>query len=375
MIRALRQLSWANWPLRAKRTAQFGLGIGGPLPFGWAILQISRGNWSANLANHVVTMSFLGVVGIIFFGVFGYLLALHEQQLHEDAGTLLFEQQKNFPTHRWTRALQFGFSLGVMMPVTFLGYNLLPEEPILIELYQKQYTYLSMFGVGVFFFGLFGFIFGIHEERLYALATLADQAQHDYRTGLKNARYFWTQARKEIARAERHGYPLSLVIFDLDNFKDINDTYGHLTGNKVLKSIGDSLNNKIRRYDVVTRLGGDEFAILLPNASLSEAIRVADRTYEYINDPDHQAEDKQESFCIEASFGVASINPKTENSLNRLFARADDALYRAKDSEERIARSLPPAIEADTDESLKILDDRTLEDSHQPPDTEAIEAE
>ena len=109
------------------------------------------------------------------------------------------------------------------------------------------------------------------------LAELQRQATTDDLTGLLDHRAFQERLQEEFARATRRGRPLSLVMFDLDGFKLINDLHGHEAGNRVLRVVGQSLQEHGRRGDVAARIGGDEFAVIAPEADAAEALHLASR--------------------------------------------------------------------------------------------------
>jgi len=115
------------------------------------------------------------------------------------------------------------------------------------------------------------------DVRKEAQVKLQEQAITDFLTGLFNRRYFFEIAQKEFAKALRYNRPLSIMIFDLDLFKNINDTYGHDVGDQALMQIGDLLRNTIRDIDISARYGGEEFIILLPEMTCKRANIAAER--------------------------------------------------------------------------------------------------
>lgn len=155
------------------------------------------------------------------------------------------------------------------------------------------------------------------------VARLAEQATHDHLTGLANRKLFDEILEREVKRWERGGAPVSLMTVDVDNFKSVNDTFGHATGDEVLRTVASVLAARCRQVDVVARLGGDEFAVILPDCSGADALGAAERLR-----TDFRA--KQPSGpVVRISAGVACV---PENAPNRieLLAAADDALYEAK---------------------------------------------
>jgi diguanylate cyclase (GGDEF)-like protein len=151
-------------------------------------------------------------------------------------------------------------------------------------------------------------------------AGLAELAVRDPLTGLYNRRFFDEALAQNIATARRYGRELSLVLFDLDGFKRINDTCGHQAGDDVLIAFAGILMKTARKADLVCRIGGDEFAVILPETELSKAWIFADRVFKTLESPG----DQRDTGSIKASAGVAAL--PAEN----LFSAADSALLAAK---------------------------------------------
>jgi diguanylate cyclase (GGDEF)-like protein len=152
----------------------------------------------------------------------------------------------------------------------------------------------------------------------------------DEHTGLYNCRYLMSCLSSEIARARRFGHPLSLVFFDLDHFKQVNDTYGHRCGSAVLKECGQVVRATLRGTDVATRYGGDEFVCLLPETGKDLAIVCAERLREAIA-ARRFLEPMGLEVKVTASFGVACF-PEDGEDEEALLRQADLAMYRVKDS-------------------------------------------
>ncbi|BEQ16441.1 GGDEF domain-containing protein [Desulfoferula mesophila] len=144
-----------------------------------------------------------------------------------------------------------------------------------------------------------------------------------------NRRYFMDMARREFSLAARHGHPVSLLLIDLDGFKQINDSLGHLAGDKALYACADIIRRTTRRDDMVGRFGGDEFMVLAPYSDLESAASLADRIRRALVATDLVLGGKVLSFG--ASIGVVS-NQGHEGDADDLLRRADQALYRAKAS-------------------------------------------
>ena len=165
----------------------------------------------------------------------------------------------------------------------------------------------------------------LENVRLHRLVER--QASTDGLTDLANRRHFEEALAAEISRAERFGGTIALVLADLDDFKQVNDQYGHQTGDDVLRAFADILRETVRDIDMAARYGGEEFAVLLPQTDLDGAERLAERLRETMSERRLML-DPSTSFSVTASFGVAAFpNAATPAAL---FAAADEALYRAK---------------------------------------------
>jgi diguanylate cyclase (GGDEF)-like protein len=156
------------------------------------------------------------------------------------------------------------------------------------------------------------------------LAERERQAAIDGLTGLANRREFDQVLPREVSRVERTGEPLSLVVFDVDHFKKINDTHGHLAGDEVLRAIGNVLADAVRDMDLVARYGGEEFAVILPRCDQGDAIHVVERVSGAMRD-----DPRLEGVTISA--GVATMPLNATDGL-ALIAAADGALYESKRS-------------------------------------------
>lgn len=154
---------------------------------------------------------------------------------------------------------------------------------------------------------------------------------YDELTGCVNFRWVMQVLKNEVARCLRYNKEMALVMIDIDHFKQINDIYGHLEGNKVLRSFADVLKGTVRNVDVVGRYGGEEFLIVLPEANYNQALVVLERIKERVSDikpPTASVKEKKE-FSMRFSAGVASL-PENGRGLEELIAAADAALYQAK---------------------------------------------
>ncbi len=154
------------------------------------------------------------------------------------------------------------------------------------------------------------------------------QARTDAMTQLLGHNGFFEQLDRETLRVNRYGGELCLLYLDIDSFKDINDSMGHLTGDHVIREVARILSDNVRIVDVPARYGGDEFACLLPNTMMEGALVIAHRLHERLMA--HLFEYEGHQFNITVSMGVAEYQPKTTSK--ELINTADQALYRAKQS-------------------------------------------
>ena len=169
-------------------------------------------------------------------------------------------------------------------------------------------------------------------RRFMMHAQLLAESRIDTKTGLLNVATWESEAEAEIARAVRTRSPLAVALIDIDHFKMVNDTYGHLAGDKALRAVTDALREQLRSYDLAGRFGGEEFAILLPQTREEHALSIADRLRTHIAGMSVPvSDDGKPENCIRLtiSVGVAPLDD-TNRELTDLLAAADSALYHAK---------------------------------------------
>ena len=168
----------------------------------------------------------------------------------------------------------------------------------------------------------------LRREMRIVQEKLAEMSIRDELTGMFNRRYFKEALEREVSGAQRYKHSLALCIIDLDHFKLVNDSYGHLCGDEVLQEFGKILSDSIRKYDVACRYGGEEFAVLLPDTSIDEAAVLCDRFRERISK--HDFTYNRFTIQITASIGVAACSPQNVTTGQQLVDLADKALYQAK---------------------------------------------
>lgn len=175
----------------------------------------------------------------------------------------------------------------------------------------------------------------VHDitERKQAAEALRHQASHDALTDLPNRIELRNRLQEAILSAEHEGTSLALLLLDLDRFKEINDTFGHHYGDRLLQQIGPRLRSVLRTSDAVARLGGDEFAVLLPGAEIGAATALAQQLFNVMNEPFALEEHRLQ---VGASIGIVA-SPVHGNDAETLLRRADVAMYVAKSTHQGLA--------------------------------------
>jgi len=193
------------------------------------------------------------------------------------------------------------------------------DEPI--DEYVLRDGDLIKIGRTIFKFLTGGNIENAYHEEIYRLTTI------DGLTQIFNKRYFLETLEREIARSQRYRRALSLVMFDIDHFKKINDSFGHLAGDYVLKHLASTVKTKIRREDLFARYGGEEFAIVLPEIDGGNSRAFAEKIRQIVEREDFRFENAKIQVTI--SMGVGSIDDELTDAA-ALIKRADERLYEAK---------------------------------------------
>ena len=230
--------------------------------------------------------------------------------------------------HVFAAVLFFGFSI-LMVARAALTYSWTPEN----DLFSPNWIQSLSFVIFNIFAVMWTFTFMVlNSQRLQedletAQVELERMATTDYLTGMSNNRAFFDRAGSEVLRSQRHGIPLSLVIFDVDHFKAVNDTFGHPGGDRMLKELARACRRTTRKSDFIARLGGEEFGLLLTHADIESAANAAEHFRQTIEQL--IVEHEEHTMFVTSSFGVAEL--RAGDTLESLLARADSCLYRAKE--------------------------------------------
>lgn len=260
----------------------------------------------------LISLAYLvsGQLGIFLFG----LIAVLQAQMFGHSGVSRI------------MLLMFGLLYGITLP---LGYPILigfiPPSAHFMPFSAQVLALLLPF---VWTLGHFGTIVGsLVRTTTTKVSRLQSLAATDALTGLVNRRQFNHQLEAEIARTKRYRSPLSLALFDIDDFKKINDFYGHTTGDRILREMGQLILENVRESDIAARYGGEEFALILPETSQMDAYDLLERLRAII---------ERTVFClpdnpmtVTVSVGVAQLDASKAQSYE-IVERADAALYEAK---------------------------------------------
>jgi diguanylate cyclase (GGDEF)-like protein len=254
--------------------------------------------------DHVRGVMLMAYIVTILFGIFSFNLAQH----------ILFTL----------------FSLVCYGTVILLLLNNHPESIVLrVELLQ-----FIVFAAVLSWFSMVGAYLGRLRKKLSganyrlnaALDTIRELAIHDDLTQAYNRRHMYEELRREKASADRSGSGFSIALFDLDHFKKINDTYGHLKGDDALKHLIHSVRHEIREIDSISRFGGEEFVVMLAGTDAVGAEECGRRIGTAVNNLKFPG--FPESFRMTVSLGLATYRPG--ESIDELLDRADRAMYKAK---------------------------------------------
>jgi diguanylate cyclase (GGDEF)-like protein len=236
--------------------------------------------------------------------------------------------------------LQWGLNMAMIMtavkggdPAASIRAQFFSREPLYNDLAEISIAVLVTYGVaGNPLIAVAALPVVTLLQRSLRHVQLLTESRADSKTGLLNAATWEREAASEVIRAVRTKSPVAVVILDIDRFKAVNDTYGHLTGDQVLKEIANTLNSTLRDYDLAGRFGGEEFSLLLPQTRAVDAFRIAERVRANIAGLSIIAPGATggERVQVTVSIGVSALDSGSRRELTELMAAADAALYRAK---------------------------------------------
>jgi diguanylate cyclase (GGDEF)-like protein len=226
------------------------------------------------------------------------------------------------------------FSVGILFIVALIGNSIMVEKAM-----------IPIIAIPLIIGPIVSYIVFMQAYQLtQAIMKLDDLRRTDPLTGLYNQRFFSEMVNMELNVASRYAFSSSLLLIDLDHFKRVNDTYGHMAGDEVIRIISNVIKRNIRRTDIVGRLGGEEFIIFLPHTKLQGALVAADRVRRIISESEITF--NEERISITASIGAASTDIETTN-IEALLHIASSALDMAKDKGCDLVECLPQIPQED----------------------------
>jgi len=240
-------------------------------------------------------------------------------------------------TADYLSGFDFSFSLFYLVPVTITAWFINRNSALVIAGLSSIIWYISNSLAGQsYYYPIIGFwnafvrlaYFGIISLLLVDLKKSIKREQDlssiDFLTGITNSRAFYSQANLEIARAKRYNHPFTLAYIDLDNFKQINDKFGHTVGDLVLKIVAGIIKTNLRQTDIIARLGGDEFAIFLPESDSDSAIISLNKIRSLLINSM-----KENNWEVTFSIGVITFH-EFSFSIDEMIRKADELMYTVK---------------------------------------------
>ena len=214
-------------------------------------------------------------------------------------------------------------------------------------------------------------------RRFLVFPILVAQSRTDAKTGLLNVSTWEKEAEGEISRSVRSRHPVALALIDIDHFKVVNDTYGHLVGDRVLKAVAEALTSQSRDYDRVGRFGGEEFVVLLAQTTEADALKIASRLKAHVENLAVPVDDRPGAPVVQItiSIGVTAVAKGEKHELIDLLAAADSALYHAKQAGRNRVAVAPPQRNMGLDTfNAHLAPHHHLDDSHPAADSRAASA-
>jgi diguanylate cyclase (GGDEF)-like protein len=209
----------------------------------------------------------------------------------------------------------------------------LAREPMFNDLTELCVAVVVTFSIAGSLIALaFAFPFVSLLQRSLRHGQLLTESRLDSKTGLLNAATWEREANAEVGRSVRTRSPMAVALLDLDHFKLINDTYGHLLGDQALRQVAGAVTEVLREYDLAGRFGGEEFSVLLPQTRAVDAFRIAERLRAQIAGLRILQHDQSGTVGVTVSIGIAALDGGSRRELTELMGMADAALYRAKSS-------------------------------------------
>lgn len=258
----------------------------------------------------------------IFFLIFTAIVSIIDQKIHGEI-TVYIMGAIGFAAIVYLKPITCLFAYLLSFCLFFAGVSQTQLNPEILQGHYINCSLLVMISwiISVTFFKL-------RLNDFLNRKKLEFHANFDYLTGCLNRRAFINRLEQEIERAKREQSTISILLVDIDLFKQVNDSFGHLAGDFVLKQLADRLNNSCRKYDFIGRFGGEEFIICLPNTTLGVASAVAERLRCIIEKTKIILDSTIISITI--SLGVAALESTSNENIDKFISRADSAMYQAK---------------------------------------------
>lgn len=302
-------------------------------------MKFSELNIEVDKSFNIFILVIVAFISLLTINIFFYQVKDHIDYFELTANSILlfttfyliYVTQKNS-----TNKSGFYYYTSIGFAFVFFGLLILTLDYLYVysqEVVEISVKLLFVFGYTLLAIGVTKWV-KYNESRQDELAL---QANTDELTGILNRRSFTGFVNHEFVNARKNSMPFSLVIIDIDFFKLVNDEYGHLVGDEVLKNLAGLMSGSFRAADKVCRWGGEEFAILLPNTSLTNAINVAEKFRKKVQEQNFYHEHHTIKYTI--SSGVSEFLC-SDKSVDNLIKRADQALYKAKDNNRNCVQSI-----------------------------------